>query len=175
MPKVNSKNKNKKVELIATKKELEYRKKFLKDIDINKYESQLKCTKCSKSIKNEIQNGNVLLHPLLSVFYCKKCIAFYEDGEFSSDEDGEDKYCRWCGEGGMIYLCAKCSCGFCGKCIRNNLGAKAAREAKEDDDWQCFICHSDSLWELRAIAEAAVKVSDENKSAKESKSLIIIA
>lgn len=47
-------------------------------------------------------------------FQFQKCDKFYGDGEFSVDEeDGSDKYCRWCGQGGTLYLCSACTAGFC--------------------------------------------------------------
>jgi len=157
--------------LVTSEKEHEYRRKFLNGTKVLKeYPERLKCTKCSKDFIDSIEKGkDVLLHPLLSVFFCQNCTIFYLDGEFSSDEDGEDKYCRWCGEGGTLFLCSKCMCGFCPKCIKKNLGHKLVRDIKDDDDWSCFICVSQPLWELRAITHAAAKLAKENRRERESK------
>lgn len=49
------------------------------------------------------------------IFLLQKCHEFYGDGDFSMDEDGSDKYCRMCGNGGELYICGKplCPFGFC--------------------------------------------------------------
>lgn len=52
--------------------------------------------------------------PIVKIFvFYQECASFYGDGYFSADEDGDDKYCRWCGQGGTLYLCSSCSCAFC--------------------------------------------------------------
>ena len=58
-------------------------------------------------------NG-VTRHPLLGVGICMTCRKFYKDGSgWEKDEDGCDIYCRWCGQGGELFLCDKCPAAFC--------------------------------------------------------------
>lgn len=102
---------------------------------------------------------------MLGVLFCKKCKSYYCDGEFSMDEDNEDKYCRWCGDGGTLFICSKCVHGFCPVCIKIQFGIAKAKEIKKNDNWVCFFCNPMPLWELRAIA-AAAKAYSENKRAK---------
>ena len=58
----------------------------------------------------------IIRHPLLGVIMCMTCKRFYKDGSgWQEDEDGYDKYCRWCGQGGELILCDKqyCPAVFC--------------------------------------------------------------
>ncbi|CAG2060891.1 unnamed protein product, partial [Timema podura] len=96
-----------------TNEELKYRRKRFPDV-AKVIEENVKCTSCTRYLKELIIEGkNVYRHPTLNVLLCQKCSGFYDDGDFSVDEDGTDKYCRWCGQGGMLYCCAKCTCAFC--------------------------------------------------------------
>ncbi|GLG97194.1 Transcriptional regulator ATRX homolog [Gryllus bimaculatus] len=96
----------------TVKEELKYREK---KTDVLEKES-LSCTTCGKDLKIHLSSSNsstILSHPVLGVLLCKSCAEFYGEGEFSVDEDGTDKYCRWCGQGGTLYLCSECNFGFC--------------------------------------------------------------
>nr|CAD7403648.1 unnamed protein product [Timema poppensis] len=96
-----------------TDEELKYRRKRFPDV-AKVIEENVKCTSCTRYLKDLIVEGkSVYRHPSLNVLLCQKCSGFYDDGDFSVDEDGTDKYCRWCGQGGMLYCCAKCTCAFC--------------------------------------------------------------
>lgn len=147
--------------ITADRKELEDRKRVLKNADLFlDFGTVLKCTKCSSSYTSSIKEGmDLQLHPILQVFFCKTCRKFYGDGDFSVDEDEEDKYCRWCGEGGTLNLCSHCICGFCSKCIKKNLGGEAHKKVQDDDNWTCFICRPKPLWRLRHITHLAVQQS----------------
>lgn len=70
------------------------------------------------------------------------------------DEDGSDKYCRWCGQGGTLFLCSDCTAGFCKKCIKRNLSRSVLKDV-ESNDWECFCCKVEPLYDLRAQAWAA--------------------
>lgn len=92
-------------------------------------------------------------HPRLGTLECAGCVYTYGDGDFSHiasgvDENGYDKYCRWCtGGGGSLFLCATPGChnGFCSNCITRNLGKKRIDEISTTEDWVCFVCHPRQL------------------------------
>lgn len=144
--------------------EVKYREELLPDVKgiINK---NLLCTSCNCSVRQLVQKGKPRSHPFLDTLLCEKCHQFYGDGEFSVDEDGSDKYCRWCGQGGTLYLCCKCSAGFCKKCIKRNLPRAVLKEV-EADDWECFLCNLKPLYELRAYSWAAQKYAKSNQKEK---------
>ncbi|XP_063222750.1 transcriptional regulator ATRX homolog isoform X2 [Bacillus rossius redtenbacheri] len=139
-----------------TEEEVKYRRKLFRDID-DVLNADLKCTSCSKNLIGIIKSGqNVFRHLTLDVLLCKKCFDFFGDGEFSADEDGTDKYCRWCGQGGTLYCCSKCPCAFCKSCIKRNMSASVLVDL-EQEDWLCLICNSRPLWRLRGTCAAALK------------------
>ena len=71
----------------------------------------------SFNLHNQIGSTcGITRHPLLGVIMCMTCKRFYKDGSgWQEDEDGCDKYCRWCGQGGELILCDKqyCPAAFC--------------------------------------------------------------
>lgn len=82
---------------------------------------KIHCTGCDKhmgSAPNEYENR--FQHPILKVLLCAKCFQFYCSGEFEKGEDGSELYCRWCGEGGLVYCCTKCPFVFCKVCLMIN-------------------------------------------------------
>lgn len=111
-----------------------------------------------------MKGKKVLTHPLLGTLFCKICKDYYLDGEFSMDEDNEDKYCRWCGQGGTLCICSKCVYGFCMTCIKRHFGTAKSREVKSNDNWLCFYCNPTPLWKLRAVAAAAIEYSKNKKT-----------
>ncbi|XP_054270092.1 transcriptional regulator ATRX homolog isoform X2 [Macrosteles quadrilineatus] len=140
-----------------------YRKKYLPDPK-KLTDEKLVCTVCSISLAQNIHKGKDLyIHRALQVLVCEACYNFYGDGCFSADEDGDDKYCRWCGQGGTLYLCSKCNCGFCQKCTKQNLKASVLAEL-ENDDWKCYICNPRPLFGCRTICWGAQQL---NKIGKE--------
>lgn len=157
--------------LVLSDEEAKYRKQNFKNVDvIADYSDKLQCTRCFISIKSAVIEGrDIFCHPLLKVLMCKKCIDFYGSGEFSLDEDDEDKYCRWCGQGGTILVCSKCICGFCPKCIQKHFGKEKKKQVEKDDDWICFFCKPDWLFDLRAICALAVEASNKNRKELRSK------
>jgi len=124
------------------------------------------CTSCNSSVKELILKGKPAVHPFMETLLCEKCHSFFGDGEFSVDEDGSDKYCRWCGQGGTLFLCSTCNAGFCKKCIKRNLPRSALAEV-EKDDWLCYCCNVKPLYELRAHCWAALKYSETIKPKEE--------
>ena len=59
----------------------------------------LTCTVCSKKITSAIfKEGMLFKHVVLM---CKDCFMYYGDGNFP-DDDGTEKYCRLCGNGGKL-------------------------------------------------------------------------
>lgn len=159
--------------LPETPEEIEDRKS-LENIDVfEEYSNLLKCTRCSADYSKLVKKGKTLsLHPLLSVFFCGPCSDFYQGGEFSVDEDEEEKYCRWCGEGGTLFICSVCICGFCPKCIKKNLGSHILKKVKEDDNWLCYICEPKPLWHLRHVTHLAVEQSKRRQKNSDSESSV---
>lgn len=157
--------KSKSLRLMPSDEELKYRNKNFKNVDLlADYADKLKCTKCNTNFKSDIEEGReVYSHPLLKVLMCKNCCSYYGNGDFSLDEDDEDKYCRWCGEGGTLFLCSKCICGFCPKCIKKHFGIEKRKEIENDDDWICFFCSPEMLYDLRAICAFAIEEANKNK------------
>ncbi|XP_039278560.1 transcriptional regulator ATRX-like [Nilaparvata lugens] len=138
----------------VSRDEEKFRKKFPKFEDTK--DKQLKCTVCSVNLTPFILAGKSChLHSFLKVLVCKKCLDFYGDGDFSVDEDGDEKYCRWCGQGGNLFLCEKCNSGFCKACVKRNFNRDVFEELKALDNWDCFMCNPNPLYELRAKAWAA--------------------
>ena len=75
----------------------------------------------SNQVSSEIEAASgIFRHPLLGVVMCKQCSSYYDDGDWVKDEEGFDTFCRWCGQGGDIILCDKCTHAFCKKCLQVN-------------------------------------------------------
>ncbi|XP_047111302.1 transcriptional regulator ATRX homolog isoform X1 [Schistocerca piceifrons] len=149
-----------KLRLSLTEEEVKYRKKNFDSIE-ELLSKQVRCTSCAKELRSRIVNGSeVLSHPVLDVLLCKDCYRFYGNGDFSVDDDGTDKYCRWCGQGGTLYCCAECTCAFCKACIKRNLKRSILKDI-ESEDWKCFVCYGKPLWDLRAICWASKKYSEQ--------------
>uniref|UniRef100_A0A1B6MJ16 PHD-type domain-containing protein n=1 Tax=Graphocephala atropunctata TaxID=36148 RepID=A0A1B6MJ16_9HEMI len=135
----------------VSEEEKKYRNKKGPDDVKNIRKEKLKCTVCAKSLVDLTKKlAEPFVHMVLGVLVCKDCSSFYGDGYFSVDEDGDDKYCRWCGQGGTLYLCSGCTCAFCKKCIKQNLDKQDVKDL-ESDDWQCLICEPKPLFECRTI------------------------
>ncbi|XP_068086448.1 transcriptional regulator ATRX-like [Anabrus simplex] len=140
--------------LEITQQESEYRAKELLAICDNLLDKRITCTSCGRDLKrNIVQHRRLFTHPMLGVLMCEKCSSFYGEDTFSVDEDGSDKYCRWCGDGGELYCCSSCSLGFCRQCLKRNLNRSALKDV-ESEDWKCFVCKPQPLWELRALCAA---------------------
>lgn len=105
-----------------------------------------RCTSCN----NMVHANKIRTHKLLRVSQCIDCVKFYDSGEFDKDSDGEDQYCRWCGQGGDLFICDRCQFGFCNKCIRNNLGIDTVTRIEKAVEWQCFACIPYPIWKLQA-------------------------
>ena len=146
--------------MIPTEDEKKYRENLLLSDPTKEYLKNYVCTKCNRSFHRLISKGKkVSFHPLLNVLMCNSCCNFYGDGNLSLDSDGEDKYCRWCGEGGKLFLCSKCVCAFCKKCIKRNFNENTLEKVENDDDWVCYFCDPKPLWYLRSICSFAQEES----------------
>lgn len=153
---------------IVTPDEKKYREDTFPDVKEIKNKNLL-CTSCGTSVKDLIAKGKPICHPFLETLLCEKCFSFYGDGDFSVDEDGSDKYCRWCGQGGTLFLCSKCSSGFCKRCVKRNVPRSALADI-EEDDWLCYCCNATPLFELRAQCWAAQQYALEIKQSSKSSS-----
>merc|ERR1711990_1436791 len=61
------------------------------------HREEIKCSSCTA----QVNPFNVWYsHPVLKTIQCSECYKFYNQGEFTKDEDGYYMYCRLCGEGG---------------------------------------------------------------------------
>uniref|UniRef100_A0A1B6ICZ2 PHD-type domain-containing protein n=1 Tax=Homalodisca liturata TaxID=320908 RepID=A0A1B6ICZ2_9HEMI len=149
----------------VSEEEKKYRNKKGPDDVKHIRKEKLKCTVCGKSLADLAKKATApYVHMVLGVLVCRDCSSFYGDGYFSVDEDGDDKYCRWCGQGGTLYLCSGCTCAFCKKCMKQNLDKQDLKDL-ESDDWKCFICKPKPLFECRTVCwflqENATKAKNE--------------
>jgi len=113
------------IKIEETAEELRYRAlKPIKNEHLMKdFASKIKCTRCLKDLTKDISLGKTVpVHPLLKTFFCLPCREYYFTGDFSADDDEDEKYCRWCGDGGDLLYCSRCNCGICEKCVKVNIG-----------------------------------------------------
>jgi len=125
----------------------------------------LKCTVCNEQLNHQ-NRGDLHRHPELGVLMCTKCYKCYGRGGWTKDGEGNDEYCRWCSEGGQIYLCDYCPQAFCNKCLRWNLGRKYLKKLEDEDKWRCLNCDASPLREQRAHFWAITRFHKEKLSAK---------
>ncbi|XP_059486869.1 transcriptional regulator ATRX homolog isoform X2 [Neocloeon triangulifer] len=146
----------------VTAKEREWRRQNEEDIESKAEDMKRPCSVC----RTGVFSNDVHIHPVLGVCICKKCYKFYNSGDFSEDEEGDQKYCTWCGEGGKLNYCSGCKKGaFCKTCIKNNLAEKEFEKVAADD-WHCYLCNIKPLWKLRAYCDATVKRIERKKREK---------
>jgi len=121
------------------------------------HREEIKCSSCPA----QVNPFNVWYrHPVLKTIQCSECNKFYNQGEFTKDEDGYYMYCRLCGEGGSLYGCDFCIESFCKQCILRNLGRTAITEIECGSKWKCYICSPEKFKEPR---EHAQKIHDSVK------------
>ena len=80
---------------------------------------------------------------------CRDCAWMRNQGTFDVGDDGNEVFCRLCGEGGDLLLCDTdgCSQSHCAGCVERVTGRGAAAEASSV--WHCFQCDRASLEEAR--------------------------
>ena len=80
---------------------------------------------------------------------CRDCAWMRNQGTFDVGDDGNEVFCRLCGEGGDLLLCDTdgCSRSHCAGCVERVTGRGAAAEASSV--WHCFQCDRASLEEAR--------------------------
>lgn len=102
-----------------------------------------RCTACHKPVSKEI------VHSLLYVPICEDCHFHYNNGEFTI-EDGNEIYCRLCGEGEeQLILCDTCPKSFCARCIESTVGKSELRRIQGlSDRWHCFVCSPQPIQDL---------------------------
>jgi len=124
------------------------------------HREEIKCSSCPA----QVNPFNVWYrHPVLKTIQCSECYKFYNQGEFTKDEDGYYMYCRLCGEGGSLYGCDYCIESFCKQCILRNLGRTAITEIEGGSKWKCYICCPEKFKEPRDRAQKiydSVKLHD---------------
>merc|ERR1711990_926727 len=124
------------------------------------HREEIKCSSCPA----QVNPFNVWYrHPVLKTIQCSECNKFYNQGEFTKDEDGYYMYCRLCGEGGSLYGCDYCIESFCKQCILRNLGRTAITEIEGGSKWKCYICCPEKFKEPRDRAQKiydSVKLHD---------------
>ena len=96
-------------------------------------------------------------HPLLGVTICTGCLFHYNFGTFEVGEDGNENFCRWCGDGGDVFMCDTCVKSFCKGCIARNFGEATLHEIEnlaDDAEWQCPACKPATLQALQKAHES---------------------
>jgi len=109
----------------------------------------IKCTVCNECLNFKV-SGQIQRHPELGVILCNKCRKNYGKGGWDRDPDGNDEFCRWCSQGGQIYLCDFCPKAFCNNCLKWNLGRKYVKSIEEEEKWKCLVCNPSSIRTQRA-------------------------
>jgi len=112
----------------------------------------VKCTVCNEQL-NHAHLGQIQRHPALGVVMCNVCRKKYSKVSWDkSEEEENDDSCRWCTEGGNIFLCDFCPNAFCKKCIKWNLGRKFVKDLESSDQkWKCLLCDTSPLKSQRAL------------------------
>jgi len=128
----------------------------------------IKCTVCNQALNFKVP-GQIQRHPELGVIMCNKCRKNYGKGGWERDPEGNDEFCRWCSQGGNIYLCDFCPKAFCDKCLKWNLGRKYVKTIEEEEKWKCLLCDSSTIKVARA-EYWAVHQYHKDKNAKMAKS-----
>ena len=78
-----------------------------------------------------------LAHPLFTQApVCEDCLRIYHLGEFTTEE-GHEIYCRWCGNGGALFLCDGCPRATCRDCVGRNLGRGRVDRVDAGDTYFC--------------------------------------
>lgn len=118
---------------------------------------ELYCTSCGDKIKS---NPNV--HILFNVLQCSQCKQNFEKTDFN---DGNK--CILCGQTSTFH-CKNNSCHleYCKQCITRN--AKHCLIKAAHEEWECFSCNYEPLWEARGIVEALLQHSFERRFSNES-------
>ncbi|KAG4075086.1 hypothetical protein HA402_008151 [Bradysia odoriphaga] len=121
-----------------------------------------RCVNCDMYISiNRIQ-----MHPLLHVTLCASCHRNYTSIDFNKSSNST--LCRWCGKGGIRYTrrsCFECGYQFCSKCI-----LRAVTVGEEiGDNWKCFCCAPEAIYDLKAQHWALVNYEAKRKSLNDDK------
>ncbi|CAH1275889.1 unnamed protein product [Diabrotica balteata] len=120
--------------------------------------TKIHCTSCNCHLGSALSNiKNVYIHPLLKVIICKECFDFYTAGDFELDEDGQEKFCRWCGQGGKLFCCNECPRVFCTTCVKFNFSSSQYSQIQNTHYWKCFICDPSSIMHLKVKCFEFVK------------------
>ena len=72
------------------------------------------CTCCGKQ---EVALEQQTIHPLFGTMVCKGCAKRYNTHVWTVDEDGKEESCRWCCDGGDLYMCDFCIKTICRICL----------------------------------------------------------
>ncbi|KAK8793428.1 hypothetical protein WA158_004787 [Blastocystis sp. Blastoise] len=91
------------------------------------------CTRCGSTNK-------LVDHPYFKTAYlCDQCFSFYNTGNWELSQ-GKDKYCRMCGDGGLVIPCQNCQRSMCDRCVLLHLGTHDWDIIKSKEQWHCIFC-----------------------------------
>ncbi|XP_018051427.1 PREDICTED: transcriptional regulator ATRX-like isoform X3 [Atta colombica] len=137
---------------------------------------QIKCTACGNELN--IQTNRIFSHPFIGILQCEICWNELKNIQTRFDEDKVRHYCHICGiyNNRKLYECCNKNCfsAFCKGCIKRNVSLSLLDVEK--DDWECFMCNSKPLWNLRAICATVIdslpKKSNKGRSNKIEKKVL---
>ena len=139
-----------------------------------------KCWNCPAKIKTVT---NLFSHPLLRVAICSTCFDYYNEPNWTVDEEGKSNFCNCCADGGTILPCdnENCSKAFCFPCLQkfysrdeyNKLLEMCNNDSEVEDqeNWMCLLCEKPELLKqaMEEFVEAKVKLKKADKSRRRSR------
>ena len=101
-----------------------------------------RCFHCGATCAAGAAHAHLLFRGLA---FCARCDDSYRNGTWEFDDDGTDRMCRICGDGGSLYLCGRCPRAFCERCILLLFGESGLSVLHgAGAGWRCLLCPSTS-------------------------------